>query len=179
MSQPGEKLKDWKMQSVVQGILTYHEQVLLVGNDYGYRNLVWSLPGGRLEPEESHPQALAREFQEETGLEVVAGEMLYVVNAISSIARQHFVTCVFSAHFATEPEAEPELSCVTDERVREVRFVPFAEVTQLVLPSLGEPLLNYLYHREKLPQRYWHYSEYLRRDWQPLVWPPSTRFQTG
>jgi ADP-ribose pyrophosphatase YjhB (NUDIX family) len=168
-------LDGWKRYNVVQGVLIYNERVLLVGNDYGYTSLVWSLPGGRLEPGEQHPMALEREFLEETGLQVVPGEMLYVVDSRSLKDRKHFVTCVFAVRLATETEDEPQVSCASDVAVKQVRFVPFAEAAPLLRsPSLGEPLVNYLYYGlERLPRRYWRYPEYLRTDWQTLSWPPG------
>jgi 8-oxo-dGTP diphosphatase len=178
MNSLDEKMSDWKRYSVAQGVLIHQERVLLVGNDYGLKQLVWSLPGGRLEPGEQHTSALIREFREETGLEIVPDNLLYVVDARTMVEQRQFITCVFAVHLAVESEIEPEVSCATDERVQQVRFVPFAEAAQnRLLPSLGEPLLNYLYHGERLPQRYWCYPEYLRQDWQPLSWPPSTVIQ--
>lgn len=37
---------------------------------------MWSLPGGRAEPGETDQAAVVREVREETGLEVVAGELV-------------------------------------------------------------------------------------------------------
>jgi 8-oxo-dGTP diphosphatase len=40
---------------------------------------LWSLPGGRIEPGETDAEALVREMQEETGLEIEPGPLLGTV----------------------------------------------------------------------------------------------------
>lgn len=168
---PGE----WVNYNVAQGILTFQGQVLLVGNDYGRPELSWSLPGGRLEPGEQHPEAVVREVLEETGLAVRAGDLLFVIDAKTDRDRRHFVTCVFELALLEEVSRVPEVTAGSDLAVRAVRWVPFKEVPALLVqPSLGEPLVNYLYHgKEKLPRHYWAYPEYNRPDYEPVSWPPK------
>lgn len=164
----------WVNYNVAQGILVIEDRVLLVGNDYGGPELSWSLPGGRLEPGEQHPLAVVREVREETGLEVTAGDMLFVVDAKTERDRRHFVTCVFELALVNRGGGMPEVSNGDDPAVRVVRWVSFTEAAALLVrPSLGEPLLNYLYYgKEELPRRYWAYPEYNTPDFKPLSWPP-------
>lgn len=164
----------WAVYNVAQGLLTFEGKVLLVGNDYGRPELIWSLPGGRLEPGEQYHEGVVREVREETGLEVRAGDLLYTVDARTVIDRRHFMTCVFEVFLSDPGGSEPAVSFGTDVAVKAVRWVRFEEVAGLLIrPSLGEALVNYLYYgREKMPRRYWYYPEYQSPDWKPLTWPP-------
>lgn len=175
MSNNTEPPRPWATYNVAQGLLTYEGQVLLVGNDYGGPNLTWSLPGGRLEPGELYEEALIREVREETSLEVLPGELLFVVDARTEQDLRHFMTCVFEVHLPTLPLALPPVSSGNDLAVKAVRWVLFEEVVGLIeRPSLGEGLLNYLYYGpQRMPRRYFRYPEYWNPDWQPLRWPPE------
>jgi len=65
------------------GVLERDGQILLAGNQRQLRDdagheLVFDLPGGHVEPNETVFEALRREWLEETGLEVDVGEFLFV-----------------------------------------------------------------------------------------------------
>ncbi len=168
------KAAPWTVYNVAQGLLVYAGKVLLVGNDYGGPALVWSLPGGRLEPGEQAETALVREVREETGLVVLPGDLLYIMDARSELDHRHYLTAVFEVRLPVAPVAEPAVSFGQDPAVKAVRWVPFALVAELIeRPSLGEGLVNYLYYGERLARHYWRYPEYRTTTWQPLKWPPA------
>lgn len=45
-------------------------RLLMVGNEYSARGVLWGVPGGRMEAGESPSECLVREFREEVGLDV-------------------------------------------------------------------------------------------------------------
>lgn len=56
----------------IKGVLVRDGRVLLARND----REEWELPGGRIEPEETPEECVAREIAEETGLRVAVAEIL-------------------------------------------------------------------------------------------------------
>lgn len=57
----------------------------------------WGLPGGKVEPFEAVPDAVRREIQEETGLDVAPSRLLCVVDQIDPAAGEHWVAPVYQA----------------------------------------------------------------------------------
>lgn len=59
----------------------YDEQhrLLLIRRGYDPGAGLWSIPGGRVEPGETDPEAVAREVLEETGLTVSVGHLVGLV----------------------------------------------------------------------------------------------------
>jgi 8-oxo-dGTP diphosphatase len=97
----------------------------------GPDNVLWSPPGGGMQFGESIPQALVREFYEETGLTVEAGDMLFVNEFIQPPL--HAVELFFLIHHFSgilETGSDPEFS-EGSQIIQDVRFMDISEIKAL------------------------------------------------
>lgn len=168
----------WKTYNVAQGVLRHNGRVLLVGNDYGSPELAWSLPGGRTEPGENLTSTLVREFTEETGLSIVVGDLLYVMEARSPTMQRHFITTIFEVSLLNPARGDepPAVSFGADLAVKAIRWVTPEEAAVLLrTPSLGQGLVDYLYYGlANMPRRYYDFPDYTSPQ-PPLTYPPQLR----
>ncbi|UJW33230.1 NUDIX hydrolase [Saccharothrix sp. AJ9571] len=96
---------------------------------------LWSLPGGRVESGETDNDALVREMREETGLEVVPGELVGVVQRGPYDIHDYRCTAVSG-----------DLSAGDDATA--ARWVPAAEFTAMdhsgaLVPQLADTLRSW------------------------------------
>ena len=95
------------------------------------------LPGGRRRPDELLIAALAREFREETSLEIVPQELLYISESFDREGGIH----VRNATFRVTGEGEPRLG-PADAHVVALEWVARADLAaRLTVAVLREPLL--------------------------------------
>jgi 8-oxo-dGTP diphosphatase len=138
---------------VCTGLLERDGRVLVVGNQYpNHTGLLWNLPGGRQERNETVAMAVARELLEETGLTVQVGGLAYVAESFDTATDTHVVVFCFTITSAGEP-------CVqdADDYVRACRFVAYDELPDLLgVRVIREPLLGHLADRS---QRYFGYLD--------------------
>lgn len=116
----------------VCGICIEDDRILLVRHtSVGSENIFWSPPGGGMEFGESAPSALAREFAEETGLEVEVGEMIFVNEFIQPPL--HAVELFFQVKIKSGLLSlgyDPEFSA-HHQILQEVRFMTMEEITAI------------------------------------------------
>lgn len=145
-------------------LLTPDDEVLLVRFDFPDADARWALPGGGLEPGESHVDALHRELREETGL----------------------VDAAIGPHVWTRVHVIPFLDGRHDGQREHVHLVPTARFDPQ--PTIGWERLRSEYVTDL---RWWHLDQLT--DGLPFVpaalatlvrsiiahGPPATPFETG
>lgn len=110
----------------VSAVVLWNGHLLLVRRGRGPAAGTWSVPGGKVEQGELLAQAVVREVQEETGLEVVCDERLDVVERFDG-DHHH----VIISHAATP--LDPEAPIVAGDDASEAMWVPLSEVADLAL----------------------------------------------
>jgi ADP-ribose pyrophosphatase YjhB (NUDIX family) len=106
-------------------VVVHDGSLLLVRRGRGPAAGEWSVPGGRVEWDETLAEAVVREVREETGLECVCGELLGWVERLPEDAEgHHFVILDFVA--TVLEHGEP----VAGDDAAEVAWVPVEEVLE-------------------------------------------------
>lgn len=126
----------------VCGICVHENRILLVNHSlYGPDGAFWSPPGGGIYFGETAEHALAREFREETGLEVTVGQLLFVNEHIADPL--HAVELFFEiTSFKGQLAAgfDPEMAA-DGQVIRDVRFMAWGEIEALE-PQQRHRILN-------------------------------------
>ncbi len=106
-------------------------RVLLVSQEHDGK-LIWMVPGGGIEDNETSKEAAVREIKEETGLDIEIERLLWHVEEVSCERGQRFVN-FFTARIIGGKlglGADPEFS-ESEQVMRELRFVSRAEMEKL------------------------------------------------
>lgn len=150
------------------GILVGGGRLLMVASRYpNHPQPLWNLPGGRQLPGELLEETAVREFFEETGLRVDAGEVAYVSESYDG--EKHFLNVTFRVTLRQAHDDRVE-ALTADDHVAGVEWVPLSEVAErIVVAVVREPLIEYL--GGSLVKRYagFHQSDVT------IEWPQDSR----
>ena len=156
------------MIHLATGIAIRDGRLLMVASSYpNHDRPLWALPGGRQLPGELLTETVEREFSEETGLHVQAGEVAYVSESYDRDT--HYLNVTFEVtvpssvtpNAGVTPNASVTLSGVEGQRedhVVAVEWVAIAELGErIAVAVVREPLIAYL--RGDLRRRYAGYHD--------------------
>lgn len=117
----------------VGAVVLHQDKVLLVLRGQAPSKDMWAIPGGRVELGETIKSAAEREVLEETGLQVIAGEVTYTFDVIDrdpeGRIRYHYVILDLLA----EP-IDPTQPLAAADDARDVRWFTLDEINELTLP---------------------------------------------
>jgi ADP-ribose pyrophosphatase YjhB (NUDIX family) len=122
----------------VTGILLSDDKILLLDQDVE-NSRSWSLPGGKVEENETLEAALKREMKEETGLEVDVQRLLYVCDHITEKA--HILHITFEVKETGGKLGDLTLGVDTN-KIRSVEFVSLADITSLGFSSKFQKIVQ-------------------------------------
>lgn len=135
----------YRINHVTVGILRQDNSLLLIQQMFSSRPPLWLLPGGMVEPGELFPEALVREFREETGLTVeTIGRLAYAMQIDHPERREQTIAHVF------EVDAWSGELCSDDpdNEILAVAWVPLSDalprLAEIHWTAVREPLLAYL-----------------------------------
>lgn len=117
-----------RFRAAAYGIALDGEGRVLLGRSVFHG--LWELPGGAVEPWETLPEGLAREYREETGLQAVVEEPVGFDEAFIAFFQYPFHSLRFFYRVTVDP-SQP-LVPQTGE-VRELQWLPVATLTEEML----------------------------------------------
>ena len=124
MTNPPRDNDAYRFPVSVKGVVIRGDKVVLLRNERDE----WELPGGKLELTESPEQCLAREIEEELGLEIVPERILNSWNYTIVPG----VSVVILAYGCLESSRE---EAVLSDEHKELRWFPLAEIDALRMPD--------------------------------------------
>jgi 8-oxo-dGTP diphosphatase len=131
MNEDISKLYGNKLRVRVCGLCFHHNALLMINHSGITTKDFWAPPGGGIELGETTIETLEREFKEETGLKVTAGEFRFGCEFIN--APLHAIELFFLAHYQDgeiKKGSDPEMSS-GNQIIKAVRWMTFDEIRNI------------------------------------------------
>lgn len=110
-------------------VISRGDEILLVRHVKGDRQY-WLVPGGGLDWGESIEDCAIREIKEETNLDIKLIKLLFISESLSREYERHLVNLTFLGQITGGID---DVQVVNDERIKEARFFPIADLGRIEL----------------------------------------------
>ncbi|HMQ10210.1 MAG TPA: NUDIX domain-containing protein [Oligoflexia bacterium] len=112
------------VQVVAAVIYNQDNQILIAKRKDGQQN--WEFPGGKIELEENHQQALMRELKEELGIEIIEINRLldtYTYTYPNKSVQLFFYQCYLNSPYALQKNVHAELKWISMNDIKTFNFL--------------------------------------------------------
>jgi 8-oxo-dGTP pyrophosphatase MutT (NUDIX family) len=138
MSEPTEVHFEGK---IAQKAIIVKENMVLLVRDPRMDEVIWEIPGGRMNIDEEPREAVAREIREELGIEINVGPVLHMEQFIQGNEGKRAFVIVYKCHM-THPSAEVTMN---ETEVCEIAWVSADELSEYPLFPEYKRALDYYF----------------------------------
>ncbi len=124
---------------VAQKAVITRGNTVLVIRDPREEKVIWEIPGGRLNVGEEPKAGLAREIEEELGVQCEIGEVIHIAQFLQGTEQKNALMIAYLATIPTDAEINP-----AEHEICEVKWIDEAEFCQLTFfPEYTDTLKIY------------------------------------
>ena len=133
----------------VAGILIEDDSILLIEHSKNGKKY-WLVPGGGVDWGESTAESLAREYKEETNLDIEVESFLFISETVAPDKKKHVINLYFKIR--RKPGSTDEMALGNEAMLTDLKFVTKEEIKDIKLyPNIKEQLVQLLDKQEIKP----------------------------
>jgi ADP-ribose pyrophosphatase YjhB (NUDIX family) len=129
--------------------LIQNDEILLIQHIKNNKKY-WLLPGGGVKFGEDLKSALKREMEEELGVKIEVGDLLFASDSISVKEARHIVNLYFQCEYVSG-----DYKLATEERLNSYGFFNYSKLEEMkIIPPIKTTLINFIKNNSQKNKKY-------------------------